>query len=45
MWVIYNASTGNEIDRIEDHSEAQAKLEWLQVTDDWGYTYGKRWED
>ena len=45
MWVIYNYSTGHEIDRVEDYAEACQTVKLLNESDVWGYTYSKRWEE
>lgn len=45
MWVIFNADTGYEIDRVEDYDEMKAQVRALNENDVWGYSYEYRWED
>jgi len=45
MWVVFNASTGGEIDRTEDYDEARGIWRVLTKNDEWGYIYALRWEE
>jgi hypothetical protein len=45
MWVIVNETTGYEIDREVNYKVAKAIVSGLNESDQWGYTYGLRWED
>jgi hypothetical protein len=47
MWVIHNETTGYEIDRVESREERDEMLSELNSDanyENFGYTYGYRWE-
>lgn len=44
MWVIFSKDTGQEVDRIEDYDEALSYVRDLN-DNEFGFEYGKRWED
>jgi hypothetical protein len=45
MWVVFNADTGMEIDRVETIKERDELLKALRGNNFYEHTYSYRWED
>jgi hypothetical protein len=45
MWVIFNVTTGYEIDRVETIKERKELIESLEENNLYCYEYSYRWED
>jgi hypothetical protein len=44
MWVVFNATTGNEIDRVESVLERNMLLTTLRANNAYEYEYAHRYE-